>query len=261
MTQEFTHRFTITDYEAILQAAHVHGYGYGLFTDPEPELGAYVVYLRHDIDNCIDSALRMAEVEARSGAVSTYLVMLRSENYNPLTGGNIGKLRRIRDLGHEVGLHFAPDGHQQECRERDLDARIRADVRLLEEALGAPVRVFSFHNPTEGDGFRIEVPGLANAYADRFFGNAYYLSESNMRWPQGLPVDVLAAREHPVVQILVHPLSYRADFRSDRDVLLWFLRDTVRRLMAVNVDQNRTLREENVSMADVATYLLKDAGQ
>jgi hypothetical protein len=251
-----TDRFTIADYESILEAAHAHGYRFTKFTDPTPAPGSQVVYLRHDIDNSIECALLMAELEAREGALSTYLVMVRSDNYNPFTGDNVSRLRQIRELGHDVGLHFAADEHEPAARETDLAACIAADAELLERALGTPVHVFSFHNPGESGDFTIEVPGLVNAYGNRFCADARYLSESNMRWPRGSPVDVLSSRQHPVVQILVHPLSYRDDFRSDRDVLLWFIRDVTERLLAVNVSQNRVLREQGLSLADVAGYLL-----
>jgi hypothetical protein len=215
------------------------------------------LYLRHDIDNCIESALLMAELEARSGAVATYLAMVRSQNYNPFTADNIRRLRRIRDLGHEVGLHFTPEEHEPANLGSDLVPCIKGDAHLLEHALGAQVRAFSFHNPGENHAFATEVPDLVNAYADRFFADACYLSESNMRWPHGSPVDVLASRRHRVVQILVHPLSYRDAFESDRDVLLWFIREVTRRLVSVNIEQNRILREEGVSLADVAKYLIR----
>jgi hypothetical protein len=244
------HGFTYRDYEAILETARAHGYAFASFTDPPPS--GRVVYLRHDIDHCIESAQLMAALEAEAGAVSTYLVMIRSENYNPFTPSNIARLRAIRALGHELGLHFTGAGGD------DLPACIADDARLLETAVGAPVRVFSFHNPTESGEFTVEVPGLVNAYADRFFRDALYLSESNMHWPQGSPVEVLARGEHPVAQILVHPLSYRGDFASEHDVLLWFLRDKVRRLLAHGIAENRVLREQPVSLAEVAAFIARE---
>jgi hypothetical protein len=250
--------FTIARYQSILDAAHAHGYSFGRFTEPEPRSPAAVVYLRHDIDNDIESARLMAELEARSGAVSTYLVMVRSVNYNPFTRANVARLRRIRELGHEVGLHFCSEEHEPGSLARDPAACIRGDAHLLEHALGAPVRVFSFHNPSERDGFTVEVPGLVNAYAERFFADAFYMSESNMHWRHGRPEDVLAAREHRVVQILVHPLSYRADFETDRDVVLWFLRNTAEQLLQHNVSQNRVLRQEGMSLAELADYLREE---
>jgi hypothetical protein len=247
--------FTSTDYQSILDAADTHGYTFGRFTDPEPDPTSYVLYLRHDIDNCIESALLMAELEARSGAASTYLAMVRSDNYNPFTAENVKRLRRILELGHEVGLHFSAEEHDRSALDGDLAGCIQSDARLLEYALASPVRVFSFHNPTEVTAFTIDVPGLVNAYADRFFAAARYLSESNMEWRHGSPVDVLASREARVLQILVHPLSYRDAFKSDRDVLLWFIRDVARRLLDVNVNQNRVLRDQGLSLADVAQFL------
>ncbi len=258
MTGASTGAFTVADYEAILVAARDYGYAFAKFADPLPEPEARVVYLRHDIDNCIESAVRLAEVEARAGAVSTYLAMVRSENYNVFTDANVDRLQRLRDLGHDVGLHFTAEEHDPAKVESDLASCIREDARLLEHAVGAPVLVFSFHNPAGKHRVDVEVPGLVNTYADRFFADACYLSESNMRWSRGSPVDVLASGEHRVVQILVHPLSYRANFQTDRDVLLWFLRDKVRDLLDLNVRQNRVLREDRVSIVDVAAFLAEE---
>lgn len=233
-------RFTFAEYSAILLAARASGYRFARFADPvtaRPSEPERVVYLRHDIDNCVESALLMAELEARLEARSTYFTMVRSDNYNPFTGENVRRLRRICELGHEVGLHFSGAEHEPAEMARDPAACIRRDAALLEDALGAPVRAFSFHNPTEMGPYTIDVPGLVNAYADRFFADARYMSESNMRWGHGSPETVLATGEYPVVQILVHPLSYREDFRSDRDVLMWFLRDKVAQLLELNAAQ------------------------
>ncbi len=251
-------RFTAADYAAILAAARDYGYRFARFTDADD--GGRAVHVRHDVDNTLEAALRMAEAEARADAVSTYLVLVRSDNYNPFSAVNRIRLRRILELGHDVGLHFAAEEHDPEVLAADLASCIRADAALLEVLVGEPVRVFSFHNPTERERSTIEVPGLVNAYADRFFSNACYLSESNMRWPAGTPVDVLASGEHRVVQILVHPLTYRADLRSDRDVLLWFLREKVHDLLDLNLGQNRVLREQGLSVADIAAFLGEEDG-
>jgi hypothetical protein len=81
-----------------------------------------------------------------------------------------------------------------------------------------------------------------------------------MRWGHGSPIDVLTEGRDPVVQILVHPFSFRADLSSDRDVLLWFLRDKVIELLDLNVDQNRVLRDEGLGLEDVAAFLEGGAG-
>lgn len=253
-----THSFTTADYRAILDTARKHGFSFARFTDPDPAPEQRVVYMRHDVDNCLESARLMAEIEAEAGAVSTYFVMVRSQNYNVFSGASVGALRRIRALGHDIGLHFTAAEHRPEELGRQLADTVAADARLLEAASGGRVGAFSFHNPAETDGFALVVPGLVNAYAPRFFAPGRYLSESNMRWGHGSPIDLLASEKEPVVQILVHPLSYRADFTSDRDVLLWFLRDATERLLAVNVAENRVLREQGVSLREVAEYIADD---
>lgn len=254
MTAPATDRFRLADYEAILEAARAHGYTFARFTDPEP--GTKAVYLRHDVDNSLDSALRMAELETRVGAVATYLALVRSPNYNVFSGASVRTLRRIRELGHEVGLHFSAEEHEPDALPAGLAACIQADAQLLERAVGAPVRVFSFHNPAGKSDYEVEVPGLVNAYSKRFVTR--YLSESNMCWRHGSPIDVLAAGEDRLVQILVHPFSYRADLSGDRDVLLWFIRDKVAELLELNVGQNRVLQRQEVALEDVGRFLAEE---
>ena len=244
-------RFRLVDYQAILETVRRQGYAYGRFTDHEA--GGRVVYLRHDVDNSLESALRMAELEARHDAVATYLVLVRSPNYNVFSGASVRTLHRIGELGHEVGLHFTAEEHDPTDLAADLPACIEGDAQLLEQALRAPVRVFSFHNPAGKGDYAADVPGLVNTYEDRFV--ARYLSESNMRWRHGSPVEVLREARDPVIQILVHPFSYRADLLSDRDVLLWFLRDKVKELLDLNVAQNRVLQEKGLALEDVGLFL------
>ena len=61
------------------------------------------------------------------------------------------------------------------------------------------------------------------------------------------------------MQILVHPLSYRADLRSDRDVVLRFLLEKVDELTAVNTAGNRVLRESGLTLREVAEHLLHES--
>jgi hypothetical protein len=51
-------------------------------------------------------------------------------------------------------------------------------------------------------------------------------------------------------------MSYRANHRSDRDVVLSFLAEKVRDLLALNVAQNRTLRETGLTVRDLVGHLL-----
>src|SRR5205823_7026515 len=105
------------------------------------------VYLRHDIDLHLPGVERMAEVEAVLGARSTYFVLL-TQHYNPLYPENLAILRQIRDLGHEIGLHYDLTTYPQD----DAGARehLAWEARLLSSIVDAPVRCITMHQPYEG---------------------------------------------------------------------------------------------------------------
>jgi hypothetical protein len=72
-----------------------------------------VVGLRHDVDARVESALEMAAVEARHGLRATYFILHTASYYAAaLRSGRprhreslIPKLRRLQDMGHEIGWH------------------------------------------------------------------------------------------------------------------------------------------------------------
>jgi hypothetical protein len=67
--------------------------------------------LRHDVDQRLDSALRLAEAEHRRGVRATYFVLHTAGYYGSPSGsgehdrGLLPALRRLQELGHEVGWH------------------------------------------------------------------------------------------------------------------------------------------------------------
>src|ERR1700723_2128341 len=98
MTDE-TGDFTYKAFLTFLDVALKDGFMFAMIGD-KPTADR-VVYLRHDIDNSISAARRMAEVEADRGVSSTYFVMLRSPNYNPATYAAVTSLTAICELGHK----------------------------------------------------------------------------------------------------------------------------------------------------------------
>jgi len=251
------HPFTLDHYRDIIGSALRNGYAFSLFT--EKPLGK-MVYLRHDVDNCIDSAYTIAGIERELDIRSTYLLMIRSENYNVLAGNSIRKIREINAMGHEIGLHFTLEEHEEHlgvADEHDLIELIRQDAHILSNILDMEIRVFSFHNPTGKSQYQVTVPGLINTYSTEFFNDLKYISESNMIWRERCPCLLFEEGEYDRFQVLIHPLSYNDDLKSDRDVLLYFLYTKVLRLKEINEIQNATLSKEGVSLAEIANYFLK----
>ena len=236
------HPFKIDHYKQILSAILASDYRSSLFS--EKNLPTKVVYIRHDIDNDIGVAHNMAAIENEMGVKSTYLVLLRSGNYNPAERVNCLLLREMMEMGHEIGLHFSMVDHPELGRSEDVEKLIQQDIDILSSIIGEEIKVFGFHNPGESDDFQVEVEGFINSYNRKYFNDAYYASESNMEWKKGCPCQFPDGIKENVVQLLIHPLSYAADLASDYDVLAYFIKLKLKFLIEYNAQSNRTLRQE-----------------
>jgi len=64
------------------------------------------VVLRHDCDNDIEIAFKMAEMEHELGINASYYVRIRDERYNVLSESVSKKIKQIYDWGFDVGLHY-----------------------------------------------------------------------------------------------------------------------------------------------------------
>jgi hypothetical protein len=170
--------FDLENYEALLDAAH--GYRFAHF-DHEPRAGE--IFLRHDVDLSLAAALRMGELEAARGVSATYFLMTRSVFYNLASHEGDAAVRRLRALGHRVGLH-AVHPHI------DLDERFDP--------------VLAWHNP-DPEFMREPLDGLVNVMSPPWFDPAHYRSDSNQHWRSGDPAPALAAGEFEWLQLLTHP--------------------------------------------------------
>jgi hypothetical protein len=198
--------FTHDRYRAILRAGLASGYRFAAFHDIEAlrRGGARGCLLRHDCDNDLVAAARMAEIEAEEGVSSTYFVMVRSAMYNLLAPPQTALVRRILSLGHWLGLHF-DESVVAELPDAGVPAEVDRERVLLRTEFGCPVDVVSFHQP----GARILEGRIAlacvNTYDRGHMAGFHYTSDSNLAFRGGDPIDLFAAVTHPRLQVLVHP--------------------------------------------------------
>jgi hypothetical protein len=203
--------FDLGHYGELLGAAHAGGYRFAFF-DREPEPGT--ILLRHDVDLSLEAALTMAELEAGEGAAATYFLMTRSEFYNLDSVSGEAAIRRLRQLGHRVGLH-AVWPH--------VDPDDRFDP------------VLAWHNP-DPEYMRSPVDGLANAMESPWAD--VYRSDSNQRWRQGCPHEELAAGAFERLQLLTHPEIWAYPGGTMRETMLAMLdREHERRLEQLAADR------------------------
>ena len=207
-----------------------------------------LVVLRHDTDSDIDGAVRFAEWEAARGYRATYFVLHTDWYYRGGVDGPPSRyvlraLRRIRDLGHEIGLHnnaitaaLRTGRDPVEVLDAELaylrragfdvtgtsahgDALCRAlgynNGEVFVEAVrpqnGPPARAIEGIDPASRRAVRcdlrpVPMASLGLTYEANFVQNRYYLTDSHGRWNRPLAVAAAEfARRDAVLTFLVHP--------------------------------------------------------
>jgi hypothetical protein len=191
--------------------------------DPEPHAGRDVLMLRHDVDQCPASALRMASIEADLGIHSTWYFRWRTARPEVV--------RAIRDAGHAVGLHY--ETLTRELLNRGLPAARAPEMipqarRVLREELDAfaarhgPARSTCPHGDTRirgvHNGVLLEGEDLSD-YGIQWEANAaigrqpldVWLTDRSIaegRWKDALdPIDLLIDRRSPILAV-VHPNNW-----------------------------------------------------
>ncbi len=244
--------FTYQGYRDLIHLLQNHDYVFTNYHDHQKFKRS--VILRHDIDNDITKALKMAETEAEEQVNSTYFVLLRTDAYNPASAKNIARLKRLQELGHEVGLHFDEKAYGPQTIE-EIKAHIMNEISILASLLGAPVSTVSMHRPSplmlESE---IVIPGIINSYGHVFFKEFKYLSDSRRNWREPAR-EIIRSGRFEKLHILTHPFWYHdteenisktlMDFiESARDERLIQVQENIKDLesilpQAVQTDENR----------------------
>lgn len=200
--------FTLGGYGALIDAFLARGYQVRSFHNVEPD--AQHLVLRHDIDYCIEYALPLAELEQERGVASSYFILMQSEFYNPLTPTSRHSLRRLLDLGHEVGLHF--DASQYDADEDILDHACAEECRRLQDIVGGDVKSVSFHRPAKSlMGQDRLLGGRLHAYQSKFFSDMGYCADSQGRFRYGHPLEHDVVHQNTALQLVIHPVWWCRD--------------------------------------------------
>lgn len=172
-------------YSSFLDQAKARGFAFVRFQDLRPDgptLPDRYIALRHDVDFAPAYSLEMAELDHAAGVASTFFVLVDGQFYNPLSSATVEQLRRIHELGHEVGLHFALSS----AVHADVGDEVAFRLDVLSDIVGAPVRSFSQHDPVNAGVAAIELPreyeGCVDAGRAARSQDLLYVSESAMMW-------------------------------------------------------------------------------
>ena len=196
-------------YLDFLEKARAREFAFVRFRDFLPgaaPLPERYIALRHDIDFAPRYSVEMAELEHAAGVAATYFVLVDGQFYNPLQPEEVRRLRRIHDLGHEIGLHFAVSS----AVHADLGEEVAFRLDLLSTLIGAPVRSFSQHDPVNAGFARVSLPAGHAPCVDVTevirAEDLLYVSDSAMMWRRY--TFETALDENRSLCLLAHPHSW-----------------------------------------------------
>lgn len=210
--------FTEINYKNILQNA-ITRYSFIAFDDVgEISNDKEYILWRHDVDFSIHRSYTLAKIEKKLNVKTTYFLQLGAEFYNLFEQEIKELVFKIRDFGHDIGLHFDPTQYRINTKE-DLERYLNFEKNILENLFQVKIKVFSFHNPTE-EMFKydeLKYSGMINAYAKYFKENFMYCSDSNGYWRHERLEDFLVKNEIGNRQVLTHPGWWQKEAMSPFD--------------------------------------------
>lgn len=203
-----TPEFTYEGYIEMMKALRDNGFLSCRYNE-EAAIGGKSVLLRHDVDFDPSKCVRIAEIEANFGFVSTFFFLLKTSFYNVFSSSVVEVMSDLRSMGHEVGLHFDESRYKPGF---DYVSAITREAAILEEAAGFPVTCISMHRPSakclEGDWV---VPGFFNSYSHDLSKRYTYASDSRRKWKMPI-LDIINGRDEDCrsdkLHILTHPIWY-----------------------------------------------------
>ena len=197
-------QFTITHYKQLISGADDVLRVVDWAKD-SPKTG---LILRHDVDLSLSLAYEFSMEELSIGALSTYYVLMTSNLYNPFSRINRVLLRKMRDAGFEIGLHFNPRAYGI-LSEYDLQKALVNECNQLQDVLGKAVRSYCFHNPSSYGKTEVgDIADLINAYNTEIFNDDCYISDSLFSFRGKDPVEWIEKSKTKVIQFLTHPFQY-----------------------------------------------------
>jgi hypothetical protein len=195
-------------YLRFLGEAKARGFSFVQFRDflsPSTLPERYIV-LRHDIDFTPRHSLEMAELEHAAGVTSTFHVLVDGHFYNPLQPDVIRQLRRIHELGHEIGLHFAV----RNAVHVDIGEEVAFRLQILSTLIDTPIQSFSQHDVVNAGVTTVALPAGHAAVVDASAvireHDLLYVSDSAMMWRRFTFETALA--ENRNLCLLAHPHSW-----------------------------------------------------
>jgi hypothetical protein len=213
--------FCLDDYVALLRNLLELGYRDVAFAALVAD--ERTMFVRHDVDLCLDRAVAVSQAEASVGISATYYLLVSTQMYNIASVSSRRQAHAIARGGHRIGLHFDAT---QYCGSRDeLEGHARFECETLERLVGVPVSSISFHRPTRDlVGMTGQFAGRRHTYEPCFFHQVGYISDSSGAFFRGHPLDHPSVKNGRAIQLLTHPIWWHSNKATSANTALEQLR-------------------------------------
>jgi hypothetical protein len=203
--------FTFHHYRDMILLAKKKGYAFSTFRDhTDKNNEKRLILLRHDVDFNLRNALTFAELESKSGIVSTFFIRVHAP-FNVFSYDNYPILKKIISLGHEIGLHYEPDFFTL-LNEGDDVQTFNRERSVLENIINEKISGISLHEPNRGLWTRPKERLLLkklkleySAYQPKFVKELKYISDSGGKWKEGCFCEFIK-KDVPKLCVLTHPV-------------------------------------------------------
>ena len=166
--------------------------------------------LRHDVDYCLEKALRLADLENSLNVISTYFILLSSDFYNVASKKDRDIICDIAKSGHKIGLHFDEKVYNLSDN-AGFEERVEKERFILSNLLDLEVNAVSMHRPSkETLAADYKFKNAVNSYSEIFFKEFKYLSDSRSNWREPV-LDIIKSNLYNRLHILVHSFWYSED--------------------------------------------------
>lgn len=198
--------FGFDSYEVMIKMIRDEGFKFKKFLDGTD---TKAVYLRHDVDFSVHKARELAEFESKIGVVSTYFFMLSSNTYNALSLESIANIKDIKDMGHEISLHFDPLVYG------DLDWGFSFERDIFQSVFDVELNIVSIHRPGEFlSNNNRTLENCRHTYEDEFFSDMDYLSDSGGRDVRVKMMNLLEKSSSSSIHLLTHPIWWVSKLKT-----------------------------------------------
>lgn len=171
--------------------------------------------LRHDVEFSVERALEIAKLDSKHKIKSSFLFQVNSDSYN--IGSHVNKriIKKISQLGGNIGLHLYVS-HLDENDWESFHHELEYQSSIFMELLEMNIDRFSVHRPPKWilENRNDYIGGIINMYGESFFEysdspvNIKYIADSRHNFNYGHPLDNF---EYSKFQLLLHPDEWSKD--------------------------------------------------